>query len=75
MNPARRLTYLFLTLPYHVRIRIAQQLELLHDEDKGLHDSELFKRFFQRAKENNLLERLWSEVEDAHGEGVSEEKD
>ncbi len=66
MDNARRLVYRFLTLPYHERIAIAQKLQLLEDEDKGIPDAELFQRFFQRAKEGVLLEKLWNEVEAAH---------
>ena len=68
MNPARRLTYRFLSLPYRKRLEIAQGLGLLREEDKGLRDSELFKRFFARAKEKEILEQLWDEVERRHGE-------
>ena len=66
MDNARRLVYRFLTLPYHERIAIAQKLQLLEDEDKGVPDAELFQRFFQRAKERVLLGKLWNEVEAAH---------
>jgi predicted MPP superfamily phosphohydrolase len=69
MNPARRLTYRFLSLPYHIRIGIAYTLELLKDEDKGVSEAELFKRFFHRAKEKKILRRLWDEVERLHGNG------
>ncbi len=68
MDDARRLVYRFLTLPYHERIAISQKLQLLEDEDKGVQDAELFKRFFQRAKERILLEKLWQEVETRHVE-------
>jgi hypothetical protein len=66
MDNARRLVYRFLTLPYHERIAIAQKLQLLEDEDKGIQDAEMFQRFFQRAKERVLLGELWNEVEAAH---------
>ena len=71
MDPARTLTYRFLTLPYHERLAIAQKLHLLHDEDKSVQDedAELFKRFFRRARESNNLGQLWDEVESHHGDG------
>lgn len=69
MDPARRLTYRFLTLPYHDRIKIAQTLGLIKDDDKGLEDAELFKHFFRRAKDENLLARFWEEVESYHKDG------
>jgi hypothetical protein len=61
-DSARKLTYRFLRLPYHKRIGIASQLDLLEDEDKGLQDSELFQRFFKRAKDKNKLADLWDAV-------------
>lgn len=69
MDASRRLTHRFLTLPYHERIEIAQKLHLLQDEDNGVQDAELFKRFFRRAKERELLEQLWDEVERHHHDG------
>jgi hypothetical protein len=68
MDPARRLTYRFLTLPFHERIAIANSLALLRDEDKGVPDRVLFERFFRRARDQGKLERLWVEVEGRHGE-------
>ncbi len=58
MNPLRQLTYRFLSLPYDVRLKVAQELSLIQDDDDGLHGNELFKRFFQRAKEKQLIEKL-----------------
>mgnify|MGYP001592426904 CR=1 FL=1 len=71
MDPARTLTYRFLTLPYHERLAIAQKLHLLHDEDRSVQDedAELFKRLFRRARESNILGQLWDEVESYHGDG------
>jgi len=66
INPVRTLTYRFLSLPYVSRIEIAQSLGLLQDEDKGVKDRELFRRFFRRAKERNILRRLWDEIGGRH---------
>ncbi len=68
MDPGRRLTYRFLRLPYHTKIGVAQKLELIGDDDSGLEDAELFRRFFKRAQERSQLEDLWAEVESAHGD-------
>lgn len=65
---ARKLTYRFLRLPYHKRISIASQLDLLADEDKDIQDSELFQHFFRKAKDSNKLKELWEAVEKAHGD-------
>jgi hypothetical protein len=62
MNPARRLTYRFLRLPYRKRMKISLNLELIEDEDSGLQDAELFSRVFRRAEEKRLLENLWQKV-------------
>ena len=71
MDPARALTYRFLTLPYHASLAIAQKLHLLHDEDRIVQDedAELCKRLFRRARESNILGQLWDEVESYHGDG------
>ena len=69
MDPARRLTYRFLSLPYHIRLEVAQELGLLLDEDKDTPDPELFKRFFRRASERGVLRQLWTAVERKHGPG------
>jgi hypothetical protein len=67
MDPARRLTYRFLTLPYHERMAVANALKLLGDDDKGLPDRVLFERLLQRAAQRGLRAQLWAEVEQRHG--------
>lgn len=71
-DPARMLTYRFLRLSFLKRMQIAQNLNLLLDEDKGVQDNELFQRLFNRAKQNTSLEKLWVEVERAHGNNVDQ---
>ena len=66
MDHNRRLTYRFLRLPYHLRIEVGQALGLIHDEDKGVADAELFRRFFARARDEKKLEALWGAVEEKH---------
>lgn len=72
MIPARKLTYRFLRLPYHVRLRIANELELIEDEDRGRDDSELFQGFFRRASEAKKLEILWQKVAEAANKPAEE---
>lgn len=67
MDPRRRLTYRFLSLPYHLRLAVAQELGLLTDEDKGVADGELFRRFLARARDRGQLDTLWRTVERHHG--------
>jgi hypothetical protein len=66
MDPARMLTYQYLSLPHHKRVLIAQKLGLIEDNDEGLRDGELFALYFQRAREKAVLESLWSMVVDAY---------
>jgi GTPase-associated adaptor domain-containing protein/calcineurin-like phosphoesterase family protein len=68
MDPARRLTYRFLTLPHHKRIAVAVELDLMRDEDSELPDRELFARVFDRARERKLLAALWRAVEIRHAD-------
>jgi len=73
MNPARRLTYRFLSLPYDTRLEVARELRLIEDDDEGLQGIDLFKRFFKRAKEKQILGELWDAVEKRFKDGQSTE--
>lgn len=66
-SSVRTVTYRYLRLPYITKMRIAQDMELLRDEDEGITDTELFKRIFLRAHEKGELEQLWSCIETYHG--------
>lgn len=70
MNKARRLSYRFYSLPYDARIEVAQALHLIRDEDEGLQGSELLNRLLRRAKDENMLSKLWDAVQEAHGDGL-----
>jgi len=65
MRPGRRLTYRFLNLPHHSRVKIVQELGLVREDDEGLRDAELYSRYFSRAAEAGSLPRLWDLVNDA----------
>jgi predicted MPP superfamily phosphohydrolase len=60
MRPGRRLTYRFLSLPHHSRLKIVQQLNLIEPDDEGLRDSELYPRYFSRAAEGGRLFDFWN---------------
>jgi len=67
-NYERRLTYRFLTLSFRHQIAIAQNLNVLTDEDRALSNEALFRLLFKRAAENKLLARLWEETEKCHAD-------
>ena len=69
MDPKRQLVYRFLSLPYTQIIEIAVGLRLLTDQDKGVEDLELFKRFIARAEKRGreTMAQLWDLVEDKYG--------
>jgi len=62
-NPLRKLNYLFSSLPYHKKLRIAFDMELIDDTDALLeNDVQRTKVYFKRAQDRNMLARLWTEV-------------
>ena len=68
VNPARRLTYRFMRLPYQMRIDIAQKLQLIENEDSDLKDPQRYEAYFRRAKDRRILANLWEAIERAHGD-------
>lgn len=67
MNPAFTLSKRFLTLPLHKRIRIARKLGIFEEQDRALQADELSLLIFSRAARQQLLGRLWDELEDMQG--------
>lgn len=61
-NPLRKLAYMFFDLPFHVRIRIASELELIEDLDENLSTIQQSQKYFKTAIELNLLNKLWEMV-------------
>ena len=70
MESSRILALRYFRLSYVQRIEIAQRLGLLSNDDCNLAGIELFFAHLRRAKELNRLDRLWSEVQQAHGDGL-----
>jgi predicted phosphodiesterase len=68
VDPARRLIYTFYSLPFHLRIALAQELELITDEDRNLSEEVLFPRLFRRAADRGMLKDLWRLVQEQRGE-------
>lgn len=62
MRPERVLTYRFFELPYSVRLEVAVCLGLTADQDQGVTDPELTRRFFERATQKKVLGELWEEL-------------
>lgn len=69
MESSRILALRYFRLTYVQRMEIAQRLKLLSDADYNLAGNDLFLAHLRRAKELNLLDRLWSEVQQAHADG------
>jgi predicted MPP superfamily phosphohydrolase len=55
----RKLAYMFLSLPYHKKLKIAVGLDLCDEMDEKLSDLQKSQMYIKRAKENNKLSRLW----------------
>lgn len=68
VKAGERLTSRYMSLPHSLQTQIARSLELYEEADRGAPDTELYRRYFLRAKERKLLERLWSEVESIYVE-------
>jgi len=59
MHPGRRLTDRFFRLPFHKKIGVGAELDLIEDDDVGLCGVVLGWRIFRRARERGLVEKLW----------------
>lgn len=62
MRPERILANRFFDLSYSVRLEIAVKLGLCADQDQGVGDPELTRRFFERARQKRSLGQLWDEL-------------
>jgi len=67
-NPMRKLAYMFLGLPYHVKLTIAVELGLIENSDENLGEIQKTQLYFKRAIEKNKLSHLWDKVTNAIGE-------
>lgn len=66
MQASWHLSFRFLSLPFHKRMEVANELHLLDDGDNQIDDAELFKRIFRRAAERTQLRELFDTVERMH---------
>jgi len=62
MNPNRAIIYRFYRLPQITRIEVLKSVGLFEAGDASLADEALFEKAFKRAKELNLLGKLWDEL-------------
>ncbi len=69
VDPDRRLTYRFLSLPYQRRLAVAEQVGLVKDGDQYLTDMNRYRAFFGRAREGGRLADLWMAVEQNFDDG------
>lgn len=68
LNAGEKLTSRYMGLPDSIQRRIARKLNLFDDDDAGLSDVERFLRYFRRAKDRQLLEQFWGEIEGVYVE-------
>jgi hypothetical protein len=59
----KKLLYAFVALPYHTRLSIMEQLNLIDASNRGLPDNERFASCFDRAARENRLNEVWALVE------------
>ncbi len=72
VNHKRRLVYRFHSLPYVTRLEIVTKLRLTAEEDQDLREEERQTRYFRRAEEGDVLDQLWTAVEQQHGKDIGE---
>lgn len=71
-NPKRKLAYMYLSLPYHMQLEIATNLDLIEDTDKGLNDSEKIQNYFSRAFNREKQAEMWDLIKKMKPEIVTE---
>lgn len=72
VNPKRRLVFRFHNLSYVAQMEIVTKLKLTAEEDRDLSDEERQSRYFRRAEQNEILDQLWTAVEQQHGKDLGE---
>ena len=61
-NPFRKLSYLFLSLPYHTKLQIAVDLGLISEDDKDSDEIKKAQAYLNRAKKDGKLLQLWDKI-------------
>jgi predicted phosphodiesterase len=58
----RRLTFMFFGLPYHKKVDVASNLQLIEDSDSGLSELKKSELYITRAIDKNILSELWDKI-------------
>lgn len=67
VDATQELVNAFLTLPYHQIAEIANELDLVNDEDEDISAVEQYRRYFQRARQrSDGFKQLWEKVAQYH---------
>jgi predicted phosphodiesterase len=59
----KRLLYSFISLPYHTRKGIMERFGLVEANDNVLSDVDVFTACFERARQRDVLEKVWDAIE------------
>jgi len=70
-DPIRKLAYMFLSLPYHKKLRIAVGLDLYAESDQNLSDLKKSQLYFKRAKDKKKLKELWERTVETNPETMN----
>ncbi len=72
-NPSKRLAFRYLMLAYHKQMEIAKALQLVKDDPAAIPQDDLAQIVFKGAREKGQLAALWSMVEKAYGDSLTEQ--
>jgi len=67
-DPMRALAFRFLALPYHIKVRIAANLNLIQESDRDLSDGERNIAYFERVRTAGKSKDLWDQINAETGE-------
>lgn len=68
----RKITYMFLGLPYHKKVEVASVLQLIEDSDSGLSELKKSELYITRAISQDKLAVLWDKIVEMHPEKNNE---
>jgi calcineurin-like phosphoesterase family protein len=68
----RKITYMFLGLPYHKKVDVANTLQLIEDSDAGLSELKKSELYITRAISQDKLAGLWDKIIEVQSEKNTE---